>query len=349
MHARPTTKTPAGGRHRSTTTGRWRSAVALLLLLPTMAVIGAQAAAPAAGADVCPGEQVELTGETKTITYTAPEGYLVSGWCVKAGPTIEVHDAADGHGHALPAKTVTITHSSGKGVSHYSVTLVKAPEPKQPTAPTSTDVCEPATGPTNDRITIPSDANFTYTVDGVAVAAGQVVATGTTHVVMAVPKAGVVVKEGATTKWTFTFTKVACVTPPPPPPPVTPPVTPPVVTPPPVVPPVVAPPVVAPPEVLPEQAFGKAVGSVKVSCQGTVRARLVNRSGDRVSYTLRVGTKVHRIAVRSQSDRRFVTRGKARAVVVLKVGPTRLDRVRIPALCQAPEALPDTGVRPTSS
>ena len=213
MHARPTTKTPAGGRHRSTTTGRWRSAFALLLLLPTMAVIGAQAATPAAGADVCPGEQVEIRGETKTVTYTAPAGYLVSGWCVKAGTTIEVHEVDP------PTATVTITHSSGKGVSHYSVVLVKSPEPKMPTAPTSSDVCEPATGPTNDRITIPTDANFTYTLDGAAVAAGSVVATGTTHTVMAVAKAGVVVKDGAMTKWTFTFTKVLCVTPPPPPPP----------------------------------------------------------------------------------------------------------------------------------
>ena len=132
---------------------------------------------------------------------------------MKAGTTIEVHEVDP------PTATVTITHSSGKGVSHYSVVLVKAPEPKMPTAPTSSDVCEPATGPTNDRITIPTDASFTYTLDGAAVAAGQVVATGTTHTVMAVAKAGVVVKDGAVTKWTFTFTKVLCVTPPPPPPP----------------------------------------------------------------------------------------------------------------------------------
>ena len=141
----------------------------------------------------------------------------------------------------------------------------------------------------------------------------------------------------------------AAAPPPPPPPPVTPPVTPPVGDTPPVTPPVVTPPVVAPPEVLPEQAFGKAVGSVKVTCQGTVRARLVNRSGDKVVYKLRVGTKVHRIAVRSQADRRFVTQGRARAVVTLTVGPNRLDRVRIPGLCQAPEVLPDTGLRATSS
>ena len=117
---------------------------------------------------------------------------------------------------------------------------------------------------------------------------------------------------------------------------------PPVVVPPPVVPPVV------PPEVLPEQEFGKAVGSVRASCQGTVRARLANRTGEKVVYTLRVGTKVHRISVTSQTARKFVTHGRPRAKVTLKVGSTRLDKLRIPALCVAPEVLPDTGLRATS-
>ena len=102
-------------------------------------------------------------------------------------------------------------------------------------------------------------------------------------------------------------------------------------------------------EVLPEQAFGKAVGSVRATCQGTVRARLANRSGEQVTYTLRVGTRVHRITVRAQADKRFVTRGKALARVTLKVGATRLDRLRIPARCEVPEVLPDTGLRATSS
>ncbi|WP_231263481.1 hypothetical protein [Nocardioides alpinus] len=93
------------------------------------------------------------------------------------------------------------------------------PTPATPVGATAADVCEPATGPTNDRITISADANFTYTVDGTTVAAGPFAATGTTHTVNAVAKAGVVVQQGATTQWTFTFTKVLCVTPPPPPPP----------------------------------------------------------------------------------------------------------------------------------
>ena len=71
-------------------------------------------------------------------------------------------------------------------------------------------MCEPATGTTNDRITIPADAGFTYQVDGKDVAAGPVVASGTTHTVKALARAGVVVQQGATTQWTFTFTKVSC-------------------------------------------------------------------------------------------------------------------------------------------
>jgi hypothetical protein len=102
------------------------------------------------------------------------------------------------------------------------------------------------------------------------------------------------------------------------------------------------------PEVLPEQAFGKAVGSVKASCQGTVKARLDNRSGETVIYKLRVGHKVHKIAVKSLSRKKYVTTGHALAKVTLKVGTTRLDRTRIPQRCEAPEVLPDTGLRATS-
>jgi hypothetical protein len=102
------------------------------------------------------------------------------------------------------------------------------------------------------------------------------------------------------------------------------------------------------PEVLPVQSFGKAVGSVKASCQGTVRAKLSNRSGETVTYKLRVGKKVHKIVVASLAKKKFVTSGEARARVILKVGSTRLDKLRIPALCEAPEVLPDTGLRATS-
>lgn len=103
------------------------------------------------------------------------------------------------------------------------------------------------------------------------------------------------------------------------------------------------------PEVLPAQAFGRATGSVTAGCQGTVRTRVSNRSSERVTYTLRVGRTVHRIAVKSLGHRKFVTSGRALAKVTLKVGLTRLDRIRIPQRCEAPVVLPDTGLRATSS
>ena len=102
------------------------------------------------------------------------------------------------------------------------------------------------------------------------------------------------------------------------------------------------------PEVLGEQSSGKAVGRVRVTCQGTVRAHLVNRSGRTVVYRLRVGTKLHKVAVKSLARKQVVTRGRARARVTLRAGGARLARVRIPQRCQAPGVLPDTGLRITT-
>lgn len=102
------------------------------------------------------------------------------------------------------------------------------------------------------------------------------------------------------------------------------------------------------PEVLGEQAFGRAVGRVRTTCQGTVRARLVNTSGRTVFYYLRVGTRMHRYVVRSLGRKTVVVRGGPRAVVVLKAGSRRLARTRVPQRCQAPGVLPDTDLRVTS-
>lgn len=99
------------------------------------------------------------------------------------------------------------------------------------------------------------------------------------------------------------------------------------------------------PEVLPVQAFGRATGSVTASCRGTVRTRVSNRTSATVTYRLRVGDKVRRISVRSLSQKKLVTQGRALAKVTLKVGSTRLDRIRIPQRCEAPVVLPDTGLR----
>lgn len=98
--------------------------------LGTAAAFAANAdkpANPGGGNDgqVCPpGDSGKIdVNSGASITVTAPDGKLISGYCVKAG------SANQGLGPEFvtvdpPQKTVTIAHSSGKDVSHYSLTYV---------------------------------------------------------------------------------------------------------------------------------------------------------------------------------------------------------------------------------
>ena len=56
---------------------------------------------------------------------------------------------------------------------------------------------------------------------------------------------------------------------------------------------------------------------------------------------------MHRHVVKSLGRKTVVARGGARAVVVLKAGSRQLERTQLPRRCQAPDTLPDTGIRPT--
>lgn len=98
------------------------------------------------------------------------------------------------------------------------------------------------------------------------------------------------------------------------------------------------------PEVLPAQAFGSPVGSVRARCRGRVRARMANRSGEVAVYVLRIGAKVHRVAVGPLASRSFVTRARANQKVTLEVDGRRLDRIRVPQRCAASVSLDDLGL-----
>lgn len=85
---------------------------------------------------VCAGTHIQPpNGTTKSITVTAPEGKLISAYCVKAG------SIKQGNGPVYvtvnpPTNTVTISHPSGKDISHYTVTFVNAPDkPEEPRVP----------------------------------------------------------------------------------------------------------------------------------------------------------------------------------------------------------------------
>ncbi|MFI6427463.1 hypothetical protein [Promicromonospora sp. NPDC050880] len=140
--------------------------VAGLVGAPAAAFAAPIAGAPVAitgGEQTCPKEgKVDITeGEPTSITVSAPEGYLISGYCVKAG------SAKQGLGPEYievdpPASEVTITHSSGKAISHYTLVTVKA----EPTPTPSTPGEEPSPEPTvpTDQPTVPGDEPTDATV-----------------------------------------------------------------------------------------------------------------------------------------------------------------------------------------
>jgi LPXTG-motif cell wall-anchored protein len=135
-----------------------------LLVAGLMASPVAAFAAPVAGTPVattgeatCPKDgKVDVTGEQATLVVAAEPGYLITGYCVKAG------SENNGYGPEYvkvdpPATEVTISHSSGKAISHYTLVTVEAgstpsPSPsvpsEEPTVVPSDEPTEPGVEPT---------------------------------------------------------------------------------------------------------------------------------------------------------------------------------------------------------
>lgn len=130
--------------------------VAGLVGVPSAAYAAPASAAPVAttGAATCPKDgKVDVSGEQHSVTVTAPDGYLISGYCVKAG---SVKNGAGPETVTVdpPVAEVTISHSSGKAVSHYTlVTVAAEPTPTEPPAPAE----EPAPTTPAEEPTAPVD------------------------------------------------------------------------------------------------------------------------------------------------------------------------------------------------
>jgi hypothetical protein len=78
---------------------------------------------------VCSGldsGKIDTTGDPGSVTLTAPDGQLITGYCVKAGS----EQSGDGPVYVTldePQQSVTITYPGGKAISHYSVDYGTAP------------------------------------------------------------------------------------------------------------------------------------------------------------------------------------------------------------------------------
>jgi LPXTG-motif cell wall-anchored protein len=133
--------------------------VTVVLALVMFAVFGFMATA-AVGAEtnegVCTGltsGKIDVSGNVKTITVTADEGFLVSRYCVKAG-SIKQGNGPEYFDVVPPKSSVTFGHSSGKDISHYSYAVVPTPSPS-PTTPSPT-ATSPSPTPTETESESPT-------------------------------------------------------------------------------------------------------------------------------------------------------------------------------------------------
>ena len=83
-------------------------------------------AAPPAG-QICPAfdsGKIDVAGEVKSLTLEAPRGMEIAAVCVKAG-SAKQGLGAEIYYYDYSQVSVTISHYSGKDISHYSVKYVK--------------------------------------------------------------------------------------------------------------------------------------------------------------------------------------------------------------------------------
>ena len=110
--------------------------IASLVVLASCAVVLTVAVAPAvsAGGQVCSAGtsgKIDVSGDHKTLTITAPDGLVITGYCVKAG-SVKQGLGPEYYVVDPPAASVVISHSSGKDISHYSVTLGESDDEECP-------------------------------------------------------------------------------------------------------------------------------------------------------------------------------------------------------------------------
>jgi len=150
----------------------------LMMLGAMIAVFGLGTAAALAGTpdtassqagqandQVCPegdSGKIDVSGSHASLTLTAPEGKLISGYCVKAG---SANQGLGPESYTVdpPAKSVTISHSSGKDISHYSLTFVDENSPPTETTPIDTTPTETTPTETTPTESTPTESTPTET------------------------------------------------------------------------------------------------------------------------------------------------------------------------------------------
>ena len=119
------------------------------IAIVTLATVGAIGTAGIVGAqgqaDVCPDldtGKLDPPGEPTSVTITAPAGQVIVQVCLKAGSG-QQEEGPEFFNFDPGVTTITLSHSSGKEISHYSVDFAAAPPPPNGTAPPNGTVPPP--------------------------------------------------------------------------------------------------------------------------------------------------------------------------------------------------------------
>lgn len=98
---------------------------------------------------VCEGldsGKIDAGGAGPELEISAPDGYLITGYCVKAG-SIQQGDGPVYEPVDPPQQTIVISHPSGKDISHYSAEYELIAPPTTPPATTPPATTPPVTTP----------------------------------------------------------------------------------------------------------------------------------------------------------------------------------------------------------
>ncbi|MBW9206897.1 hypothetical protein KV097_13185 [Mumia sp. zg.B17] len=128
---------------------------ALLISAPAHATVSTTYGHTSVCKDLDTGK-LEPTGDKKYVKITAPEGKLISGYCVKT-------DSKRGVEYVKvnpPAESVKISHAC-KDVVHYSVTYVPAGKPTPSPSPSPSATPPPSETPTTQPTTEPTETQPT--------------------------------------------------------------------------------------------------------------------------------------------------------------------------------------------
>lgn len=139
--------------------------IAVLLMLMTVALLGLHMASASAANEgqVCDGlssGKVDVSGSHTTVTVTAPDGFLIDEYCVKAGSINQglgpVYVQVD-----PPQASVTFGYPDGKDISHWSVHWIPVETTTTTSGPSTTTSSPSSTSSTTATTAPPSSTTST--------------------------------------------------------------------------------------------------------------------------------------------------------------------------------------------